>query len=289
METFSHGGTPVTSEIIHLEEQLTLPDIRFHAKRQAKVQTSDDPNLDNAHIHGDYELYLHLEGDGAFLVGNRLYPLRRGDVIFTRPNDVHVFVLQNPCHFDHICVWFSPSCGKNLFAFSHGEDFCPHLTFSETKREALISLLCRLCDKQTEMSEQERLSLILQASVILGGSRNEERPRMNVPPEMQPILDVIDAEFSTLSGIEELASRFGISTSTLGRMFRKHIHLSPHAFLQARRLSHAKKMLDGGATVTESCMNSGFSDCSYFISVFKRKFGETPFAYKKRISAPPQN
>lgn len=289
METFSSSGSPVTSETIYLEEKLTLPDVHFHTKRKAKFQTMDDPELDDAHIHGDYELYLHLEGDGAFLVGNRLYPLRRGDVIFTRPNDVHVFVIQKPCLFDHICIWFSPACGKKLFGFSHKEDFCPHLTFPEAKRDALISLLCRLCDKQTEMSEQERLSLILQVSVILGGGRNEERPRADVPPEMQPILDVIDAEFSTLSGIDELASRFGISTSTLGRMFRKHIRLSPHAFLQARRLSHAKKLLDSGASVTESCMNSGFSDCSYFISVFKRKFGETPFAYKKRIASLPQN
>ena len=39
--------------------------------------------------------------------------------------------------------------------------------------------------------------------------------------------------------------------------------------------------LRGGASVTAAATNAGFSDCSHFIVLFKKKFGQTPLEYKK--------
>ena len=52
--------------------------------------------------------------------------------------------------------------------------------------------------------------------------------------------------------------------------------------VRSLRLAYAKKLWDEGASVTDACMGAGFADCSHFIAVFKRRFGDTPFRYKSK-------
>ena len=114
-------------------------------------------------------------------------------------------------------------------------------------------------------------------------SKSEGEPKSAIPSEMQAILNYIDANFTEIQHVGDVASYFYISTATLNRWFRKYINLSPREFLEAKKLAFAKKLLDEGSTVTEVCIRTGFSDCSHFIAVFKNKFGETPFKYKKAV------
>ena len=55
--------------------------------------------------------------------------------------------------------------------------------------------------------------------------------------------------------------------------------------IEAKKLSASAEMLSRGTSVTEACMKCGFSDCSYFISLFKKKFGQTPLQYKNQTFA----
>ena len=47
----------------------------------------------------------------------------------------------------------------------------------------------------------------------------------------------------------------------------------------AQRL-RAAKLLTSGESVMNACLRVGFSDCSQFITIFRRKFGVTPHQYK---------
>jgi len=56
-------------------------------------------------------------------------------------------------------------------------------------------------------------------------------------------------------------------------------HASPHTLASmAVRLDAARRMLLDGAPVTNVCYDSGFSNLSHFIHIFKRRFGCTPSA-----------
>ena len=58
--------------------------------------------------------------------------------------------------------------------------------------------------------------------------------------------------------------------------------MTPSDYLRKRRLSHAAELLAGGSSVMEACLQSGFSDNSRFIALFKRYYGMTPLNYKKQ-------
>lgn len=274
---------PITNAPILFEENLSLPEISYYAKHSGRFSYPDDPELDGIHIHDDYEIYVHVNGNGAFLVDNNVYPLHRGDVILTKPGDVHVFIVNDASMTEYFCLWLSPACGSRLLAFTHGDGFCPHLTFSEEIGEQLLRLLHRITAEDDRPWELEKISTVLQI-VLLLADRTVHTPHapLPLPEEMKRIIEYVDREFRHISGVGDIATHFNISPATLNRRFRQYIHVSPQEFVKAKRLAFAKKLLDSGATVTESCMQSGFSDCSYFISVFKKKFGETPHSYQRR-------
>lgn len=62
--------------------------------------------------------------------------------------------------------------------------------------------------------------------------------------------------------------------------FRRYTGKSIHNYLTQRRLEHARRLLQNGVSVTEACYQSGFSDCSGFITLFKKHFGITPGKYQ---------
>jgi AraC-like DNA-binding protein len=101
-----------------------------------------------------------------------------------------------------------------------------------------------------------------------------------MPAEMKAILGDINENFASIKHIKELLARHFVSSATLNRWFREYLSVSPREYVESKKLSNAVKLLSAGASVTDACMRSGFSDCSHFIILFKKKFGKTPFRYK---------
>ena len=61
------------------------------------------------------------------------------------------------------------------------------------------------------------------------------------------------------------------------------LNISPSEYIKKKRLANAAKLLSKGYTVSEASSQSGFSDYSNFIALFKKTYGVTPLKYKKNI------
>ena len=118
------------------------------------------------------------------------------------------------------------------------------------------------------------------------GEKDSTKPEANnhLPKAMQEILNYVDENYTDIRFIEEIADKFHISTPTLNRWFREYVHLPPSKLISAKKLAYAEKLLRGDISVADVCYMAGFTDCSRFISLFKRKYGLTPLQYKKEYS-----
>jgi AraC-like DNA-binding protein len=84
--------------------------------------------------------------------------------------------------------------------------------------------------------------------------------------------------------IEQLARDVGISPFHFIRQFEAVFGVTPHQFRIASRLERAKELLAGGDySVTDVCMEIGFSSLGSFSTLFAQRVGETPSAYRRRI------
>jgi AraC-like DNA-binding protein len=70
-----------------------------------------------------------------------------------------------------------------------------------------------------------------------------------------------------------------MSETNFSNSFKKVLGITPKEYITNLKLTEAKKMLKT-QNVTEVAYNLGYDNISYFIAIFKNKYGITPKQYK---------
>jgi AraC-like DNA-binding protein len=83
--------------------------------------------------------------------------------------------------------------------------------------------------------------------------------------------------------IETVARAAGISPFHFIRQFEALFGLTPHQLRIRSRLDRARRLLAmGGLSVTDVCMEVGFSSLGSFSDLFTRRVGESPSSFRRR-------
>lgn len=103
--------------------------------------------------------------------------------------------------------------------------------------------------------------------------------------------DETDSEFKRIVGflaenhthvtLGELASHFGRSRSHLSHLFKANAGVSLRAYCNELRLVDAMGLLQStDLSISEVAYQTGFDDVSYFIKLFREKYGTSPGKYR---------
>lgn len=239
---------------------------------------------DVPHIHDSCEIYLNVSGNVSFMVEDKLYPLSCGDMIITKPNEYHHSVFNADGNHTYYVLWLPASatlCGC-IMQKKLGQQNLVCLPGESKKRIlAQFASLNRLLNADgRELAVYAALFGIMAAidqHYREGVFTPYETP---LPAQMEEMLTYINRHFAEIKSLGEVANRFHVSQNHMARLFRRHLGITPHAYLTAKRISESKRLLLSGATVTESCFDAGFCDYSHFIATFKKFVGQTPHKYK---------
>lgn len=260
----------------------SLNGLKFFIKKDNHIFGPND-KVTPPHIHAELEIILNVSSDISFLVNGKLYPLNNGDVIISKPNDVHVCVYNKRKVQEMFILWLDEKDHPKLFNEFYSKDFSHKVTFSTDNKAQLITLFEKLTalflknDKDIEKS-----SLLLNILTVIKNGNKKEYLNKIIPDNFQKILNYINDNFATIYSVKDILEKNYISYSTLNRFFNDYLNVSPKEYLDSIKLSNAVKLLKKDFSVSDACFNSGFTDCSRFISIFKKRFGVTPFNYKKR-------
>jgi AraC-like DNA-binding protein len=86
--------------------------------------------------------------------------------------------------------------------------------------------------------------------------------------------------------IADLAREVRMSPFHFIRQFEAVFGVTPHQFRIQTRLDAAKHLLATGRhSVTDVCMEVGFSSLGSFSALFTKRVGEAPSAYRRRVRA----
>jgi AraC-like DNA-binding protein len=98
--------------------------------------------------------------------------------------------------------------------------------------------------------------------------------------------DAMDRSYAEPLDIAALARIAGISEAHFIRTFRATFGETPHRYLQRRRVERSMFLLrDSDRSVTDICLDVGFTSLGTFSRTFREIVGQSPLAYR-RSSAP---
>ncbi len=144
-----------------------------------------------------------------------------------------------------------------------------------------VSVRARLLSASDEAELKETGGLLWKELMYETGSQGEE-PAYEETAER--IKAYIAAHYGENLTMERLAKELQYSKTYCSRLFMKLFGQSFSSYLTELRLARSRALLaDPSVSIQEAARQTGFRDTAYFSSVFRKKEGMTPSAYRNQI------
>jgi AraC-like DNA-binding protein len=119
---------------------------------------------------------------------------------------------------------------------------------------------------------------------LLAAALAESGADVQAPDAVLKAMAFIRRAYARPIGNRDVARAAGISTSRLQALFQQWLGQTPGRTLSEIRLDCAKDRLAGSAEpIVEIALGVGFSEQSAFTRAFRRRYGESPAAYRRRL------
>lgn len=254
---------------------------------------NDLPGQTEKHSHDFWELGYVLSGQGQYWNRNKTRMISEGDLMITRPNDLH----YEYCSKGHnVYILFL------LFEKSFFPDKAFHMDFKTSTvlatgtrleiKNVFLNILTETLEQKSEHENMIRAELT-RLFVYLSRFNNKELVQTPSITSLSEILifrkkkiisDIKNFMENNLNrdiNLDEIASNFYISLPHLSRLFKEATGTAPKLYLNSLRLSKAKDLLESTDMDIKSIAASvGFSDIHYFYRVFRKETAITPGEYR---------
>jgi AraC-like DNA-binding protein len=99
------------------------------------------------------------------------------------------------------------------------------------------------------------------------------------------VIEEIEADVSRPWDSTQLAAHLNLSVSRFRHLFKEETGTTLTHYLRERRLERAEVLLRTTfLSIKEVMSESGLTSVSHFVQYFKRRYGVTPSAYRKRLA-----
>lgn len=235
------------------------------------------------HTHDFYELFYICKGKSLHEINSSTQLLTKGALVFIRPKDVHKFDFFN--NYDMHII----SCGVEEtlieYAFRYLEMdksiidaplLPPAITLEGaafSNMEAKLDLL----DSKAAGKERRTYFLSLLPELIYLFCSESEPLKDPLPFWLATLLSEMSEPENFISGLPAMLQLAHFSQEHLTREFRKHLHMTPTEFINAKRINYAASLLlEHKYDILDVCYMSGFHNLTYFYKIFKKHYHCTP-------------
>ena len=272
------------------KEVTILPKIIFTETPDFAVQKRiSRHSMPYMHHHNSCELFYIIKGEREYFIENEFFKLETGDLVFVPENALH---RTDGKEASRILVYFSfEFLSEYLTTKALSElSLCKPLAFrpSEEQKRYIGYLFNTLSDgyaKSDRTTDDPALvGLLVQILFAITGNENAYSVRKYSDSRVESVVKYINENYGSISGIEEIASRFYLSKYHLCRLFNKNLGVSVVEYMNTIKIRNASlQMRDESRSITDIATACGFNSSSYFCKVFKAEKGVSPSEYRKGL------
>ncbi|HWC60773.1 MAG TPA: helix-turn-helix transcriptional regulator [Verrucomicrobiae bacterium] len=241
------------------------------------------------HHHAELEFNLVTQGRGLYLLANRKYQIRRGDLLWLFPAQEHVLIEQSP-DFEMWIGVARPAAVRRLATDANATVLREADPDGEYCRRLPQPAFTRLETLLAEVAGGRKQSGFFNAGlgyVLLAAWQSFERaadvPVHDVHPAVEKAARHIRDKNNTLH-LPELARHAGLSPARLSRLFKQQTGIALVDFRNRQRIEQFLAIYGAGqrTTMLEAALEAGFGSYPQFHRVFKSVLGCSPGEYRRR-------
>ena len=247
------------------------------------------------HTHDYEELLIGIKGRLEHFIDFECTKMEAPFASFVTKGKVHQVI---PYLKDGECeIWalrfkseFIPETTFQLYAYYHNNANIP---LPPDRCLMRMQTICRLIDEESREQEPD-YSIIRHLLSALFTMVEAERKKLD--PERTNLVQtqnstfknfllLLEENFRRPEGVEFYAEKLFMSSRNLNIICQNILQQSVSEIIETRKLIEAKNLLlTTDRTIAEIGFDLGYNDKSYFTSVFKRKSGQTPSAFRKEMT-----
>lgn len=248
------------------------------------------------HSHPDrLELMFIRTGTGTYIVNDKPYDIKAGDIIVCNANVLHDEVPHKNKNLATLSIAVTnvklPNLPENHLI---GPDVCPileiekHHVLFDAIIQTIFDSLAFDDDNQPETNHYLTLSLLswlIQAFNQFGTSHSNTTSKND--QILSDIKNYIDTNYFEDLSLQKISDMFYISPSHLSHLFKRKLGYSPMHYIVRRRIGEAQSLLIlTRKSITEIASTVGFDNLSHFNVQFKKYVGLSPLTYRKKYTLP---
>ena len=255
-----------------------------------KFDTADSVEDSKMHYHNNiFEILYFIKGNCCYMVEGRRYMLSPGDMIISRPNEIHKAIHQSPkSDYERILIEVPGS----FFVHNH----CEQLKAVFTNRKAgmynlimaaslakrnipsILSDLIRYCNEDEDTNERDIImnSKLIELLYNLNRAVPSHGDKAFTSDKLQSIIVYINENLSSNLSLDFLTQHFYISKGYLCHLFKEQTGMTINKYITHKRLLMVQELYSHGYTLLNACGEAGFNDYSTFHRMYVKEFGTTP-------------
>lgn len=121
---------------------------------------------------------------------------------------------------------------------------------------------------------------VISTVYLLLGTTDEPEDNF-MPYQIKQVIEYIDQHRNERINIKDLANLTRWEVTHFSRLFKKHLHLTPHQYILTIKIERAKQQLvESDESLQEIALNLGFGAYSNFFNAFKKITKMTPEKFR---------
>ena len=245
--------------------------------------------MPNFHAHHEYEIYIQISGKRTIITENKLYELKKNEIVILPPN---LFHKAEGYKYDKYSVNISASLLDKEQISLLDAIVEQIIVVPNDKLQFFSFLVSSLYSEFSANHNYTYRSKCILSYIILFISeiankqlhiRNPIHAEKNTPPLLLKALNLIHKNIDTIT-FSELSKELFLSKNTLTYNFKKYLNTTVNDYIVKQKIENVKYWLgDKHKTITQIAEMCGFSSSNYLGLVFKKYENMSPSEFRKNF------
>ena len=254
-------------------------------------RSSNDKQSHLPHVHeAELELFYVYAGEGEYMVDNRRYPIRAGDIVVCNAGVLHGEEpsLVRQIHSYSVAITnvqfegLPPNC--LIDSNTRPVVSCGQLAEHVGQLMQLLYMLSADMAHLNELCSSLACSVLLLAQALLRSrDRNAAIDEQEQPSVLaHRVRQYLDEHHNEQLTLREAAERLHISEYYLVHVFKQEFGIPPMQYVMKRRIGEAQELLmNTDLPIAEVADRLGYSSVCHFNAMFKKNVGLPPGKFRQ--------